>query len=271
MKQPKIVAITVNYKNYEDTRKCLYSLLDQEYPNLSTIVVDNASHDDSQARIKEEFKGEKSISYITSKKNYGFAGGNNIAIRKAIKQKADYVLLINNDARLERRTDLQYFLKNDADIVAPVIHYPERPLFDFGGKIDWFFGRNTHYEYSSPVKVLPKADYYSGTCLLIKTSVFKKIGFLSTKFFMYFEDADFFMRATKAGISFALNPDVWVQHRLSASANLLPQKIDILAKSHLIFCRRHLPIFSAPFYLSFYVYLKLKSFIRKIQMKSQKS
>lgn len=51
--EKKVSIILVNYKNYKDTIKCLDSLKKVMYQNLSIIVVDNNSKDDSFEILKE--------------------------------------------------------------------------------------------------------------------------------------------------------------------------------------------------------------------------
>jgi len=200
------------------------------------------------------------VKFIYSKENLGFAGGNNLGIKYAIRTGADYILLINNDATVIEKNFLSKILRVKGDIVSPMVKYKNKGTitYDYGGLVDKLFGRNTHL-HSLPIET---PDYFSGVCLLIKSKVFRKIGLLDDHFFLYYEDVDFCLRAKKAGLKLAFSPNSSIFHNLSTSANKFgKRKILILAKSHLRFCLKHLSILSMPFYLAFNLYLRLKSLL----------
>jgi len=251
--------VTINYKNAEDTIGLLSSLkrIHTEGIKIRQYIVDNASNDGSQEKIKKAFP--KIIS-LKSLKNLGFAGGNNQGIARALKDGCDYVLLINNDTTISDKSFFTKMLKIRGDIISPRVRYRQngKNLTDYGGRIDYFFGRNTHY-LATP-KTSP--DYYSGVCLMIKKRVFSKISGMDESYFLYYEDADFCLNAAKMGFQIKDCPNTYINHHLSSSTNKLgKKKLIILADSHLRFCQKHLPIYSKPLYLSYNLYLRLKTLI----------
>lgn len=254
--KPKIFVITVNFNNGGITKECLASFAKVSKKNidLNLVVVDNGSTEPASIKLEKQ----KGIHFIKSKTNLGFAGGNNLGIKYALSQGADYLLLINNDATINEKGFFDNLLKAKGDIVSPLVKYKSegKPTTDFGGKVDKIFGRNTHYL----TKPSLKPDYFSGVCLLIKSNVFEKIGLLDDHYFLYYEDADFCLRAKKAGFKLGFSPKSSIFHNLSTSANKFgKKKIIILANSHLRFCLLHLPLTSIPLYLSFNLYLRLKT------------
>ena len=258
--QNKVGIITVNYNNSSDTLLCVKSLMELKDINDHKIyVVDNGSTDKSPVILKKV----KGIELIRSKINLGFAGGNNIGIKKALADGCNYIFLINNDAEIIDPETLTKLINNNKGITAPIVSFVrgKEIVYDYGGKIDKVFGRNTHYE--SPFKIenlYPTADYYSGVCLMVSAKVFEKIGFLDDSYFLYYEDVDFCLRAAQAGFKLKLCPNVTIMHMLSASTKKLgKQKIKILADSHFRFCLNHLPPMSTLFFLSFNIYLRLKT------------
>lgn len=260
----KIAVVTVNYNNAKDTSECIRSFykLDTSGLEISIIMVNNGSTEKESQNLKEKFP---EIIFINSSVNKGFAGGNNLGIKKATENKADYILLINNDATVQNKDFFQNLLKSKEEIISPLIIFKKngKTTYDFGGKVDWLFGRNTHINSSNKkYDGNTKPDYISGACLFIKAIVFRKIRLLDDKYFLYYEDVDFCLRAKKAGFKLGINSKSQIFHHLSSSASKLgKRKIKILADSHLRFCMRHLPIISAPFYLSFNLYLRLKTFL----------
>lgn len=255
MNLPKIGAIVVNYNNPVDTRETLKSLFkyaDDKKFELKVYLVNNGCTDTESPLLKKEFP---KITLINSPRNLGFAGGNNIGLKRGLADECSHFLLINNDATLISKDFFSRLLRSPYDITAPLIEYRQRGqlVHDYGGRIDYLFGRNTHLNRPG------KADYFSGACLFIQAAVIKKTHGLDDIYFLYYEDVDFCLRARQFGFTLGLLRDLKVFHHLSASTNKLgSKKIKILARSHLIFCRRHLPIFSFLFYHGFNLFLRSK-------------
>jgi len=250
----KIFIIILNYNNASDTLGCLNSVgkLKSKH-QIKTIVVDNASSDDSVKQIDSTFP---KLNLLQAPKNLGFAAGVNLGIKLALKNKADFVLLLNNDALIDNPALIDRLIALKADIAAPLIKFKknQKTLIDHGGRIDYLFARNTHLYKAK------KFDYLSGVCLLIKTNVFEKIGLFDENYFLYYEDVDFCLKAKRAGFKLTIAPNTFVFHSLSASANKLgKKKIKILASSQIYFARKYLPTFSSPFYYLYHLYLKIKS------------
>src|ERR1035437_8231094 len=95
MESPLISIITVNYDHPDVTCALLESLRHITYPNIEVIVIDNASPNDDPSVILKLYP---EIIFIKSAVNLGFAGGNNLGIRKA---QGKYLLFINNDIEVE--------------------------------------------------------------------------------------------------------------------------------------------------------------------------
>src|SRR3989344_4898538 len=166
----------------------------------------------------------KKLKIINNKENLGYAGGMNIGIRYALSKGADYVLLLNNDVFFEKEIIsnlVNFFEKNkNAGIVAPAIKFikKKKKKKNFGGKDNKIFGRTSHNEAENiNEKNIKLTDYVSGCCMLIKKEVFQKIGLFDEKFFLYYEDVDFCLRAKKAGFKTFVLPSVSIYHKLSES------------------------------------------------------
>src|ERR1700683_5008501 len=93
---PPVSCVVLNWNGWRDTVECLDALRDCTYPQLTVIVVDNGSSDDSVTRIRA---AHPDVLLLESGKNLGFAGGNNIGIRHALAHQADCVWLLNNDTK----------------------------------------------------------------------------------------------------------------------------------------------------------------------------
>lgn len=260
MKQFKkrIAVVTVNYNNPLSTIACINSFSKNKLTNdYVYYIVNNGCTDDSKTVISQKLKD---AIVLNSPTNLGFAGGCNLGIKKASKDGCSHILLINNDAEIASENFFDKLLLSPYDISSAVIITVSRDKkqSDYGGMVDWAFGRNTHR--SSQGKI----DYVSGACFFAKSEVFKKVGKFDERFFLYYEDADYCLRAKKLGYTVGVVPDINIRHQLSASTNRLGyKKVLILAQSHLLFCFKHLYIFSLPLYIGFNLYLRFSAFFPK--------
>ncbi len=213
----KLIVIIVNFNERENTLAVLKQLKkNKTQAKVTTVVVDNNSGDGSVFEIKRQFP---KVILIQNTKNMGFAKGVNRAIRLGLYQKNDYFLLLNPDTEISFDF-LESILNNRSDVTGPVIKYKHANnwIYDLGGKINWLWGRAQHNEIlnikDQRSKKDNKIDYLSGCCLLIKRKVFEKIGLFDERFFLYWEDTDFCVRAQKAGFSIRLDLKTTIAHRL---------------------------------------------------------
>ena len=122
MKTPLVYIILLNYNNYQDTIECFESLNYITYQNYNIVIVDNNSPNNSMINLLKymEEKEQKYIYYkskeealssttnnsfitlIQSRHNGGYGYGNNIGIKYALNNKADYVLILNNDTIVDK-------------------------------------------------------------------------------------------------------------------------------------------------------------------------
>lgn len=214
----KVSIIIVNWNHPQDTIKCLSSLSKLVYPSSHIIVVDNGSDDNSVSLITEKFP---SVELLLSKENRGFAGGNNLGIKKALKDGAEYILLLNNDTVVDPS-----FLKplvttleenSSLGIVGPVIYQlkDKNKVWWAGGKLDFWL--NFHPDIKIPQEKVKLINFQTGCCMLIKKEVFTKIGLMDENYFLYYEDTDFCYRIQKNGYQIGLVSNSKIWHQVSAT------------------------------------------------------
>ena len=108
--------VIVNYQTFELTKNTINSILEYDYPfSLEIFVVDNASGDDSLARLQDYFKDK--VKFIPSEENNGFAAGNNQALRSA---GGKYQLLLNSDTVVWENTleNIYNYMEEHSDVGA---------------------------------------------------------------------------------------------------------------------------------------------------------
>ncbi|HEB01512.1 MAG TPA: glycosyltransferase family 2 protein [Candidatus Portnoybacteria bacterium] len=222
MSNPKVTIIILNWNNWPDTLKCLESIKKINYPNYQVILVDNGSEE------KIEVENPK-LKVIYNEENLGFTGGNNIGIKEALDRQTDYILLLNNDTIVEPDFLKELVKVGESDsrfgILGPQIYFFNQPqkIWFAGGKLNWLKTKGTHLdlgkvESGHPAPKPKIVDYITGCCLLVKSEVVKKIGLMDEKYFLYYEDTDWNLKAQKAGYLSVLVPQSKIWHKASQSA-----------------------------------------------------
>lgn len=263
----EIAVIILNYKRPKDTLGCLRGLLRADAgKEAAYYVVDNSPEENFERELKKKFP---ETNYIGSPANLGFAAGNNQAIKKVLKSESKYILIINPDVAVGKtffRPLLSNFAKDKkAGIAAPAIRHQQKGVTFFGlaGRVDWKTGKATHLNLRRlpKNKAVEKAEFVTFACVLIKAEVFRKVGLLDERYFMYLEDVDFCLTARKAGFRILLDAGVVVDHQTSSSFAKPTDKLPISFRSQLIFINKWLEfpknILALGYTLIFYPYLFL--------------
>ena len=222
MTEPKVGIVILNWNGIEDTLECLKSVFSLRYKNFEVVVVDNGSIDDSTKIIPKEYP---SVSLIENHTNLGYTGGNNIGMKHALNRGADYVWLLNNDTVVEKNT-LDALIdeagkKDDVGLISPLIyHYYESTKVQYGvcyANVDKFNFIHVPEKKEANSFLKNKIFVMVGAALLIKKDVIESIGFLNEKYFAYFEDLEYSVRAHKKGFKASVCVNAKILHKESAS------------------------------------------------------
>src|SRR5581483_9226756 len=262
----KIVIIILNWNGKENTIACLESIKQLESKNyqLEVAVVDNASSDGSGDAIKNKFP---KVTVIENKKNLGFSGGNNVGITYALENNANYVLILNNDTIVDKHllnNLLEVAISNEkVAIVAPKIYFAKGYEFhkdryekNERGKVIWYAGgimdwsnvighhRGVDEVDKGQYEKIEETDFASGCCMLIKGEVFKKVGMLDEKYFLYYEDSDLSEQTKRAGYSVIYAPKAILWHKNAGSAGGSGSSLQdyYITRNRLLFGMRFAPL-----------------------------
>lgn len=218
--------VTVTYNSADVLPDFLLGIRDAaiETP-LRLYIIDNASQDETLDVVESDAGGIDLVT-IANATNLGVAEGNNIGIQKALDDGAEWILLLNNDTLIPKGTIAG--LVNDAelhraDIVSPAIKAwdPSDSTWYAGGAINRYLGmRATHtgagQPFSSIVPSFGTTGYASTCCLLVRAEVFSRVGLMDERFFVYYDDVDFAIRAIDAGYHYWMDGGRHIVHKVSA-------------------------------------------------------
>jgi len=221
----KTAICTINYGTKGYTLNLLKSLKDLQ-GDFEIFLLENGSK--SNLIFKSDLpKTKYKIHFYTSKTNLGFAGGNNLLIKEALKIGGfSYFWLLNNDAVVCRDSLtnlLSTFSKYPkTGVVGSLVIQDQSKVWWAGTNINLKHGKIYKKFYGLNVlnvpKTISKTDEVNGAAMCFSKEVFDKVGYLDTRFFHTGEDTDYSLRAKQAGFDLYFNPTSKVYHGVSKSS-----------------------------------------------------
>lgn len=189
---------------------------------VPVYAVDNNSRDNTAELIKLEYP---TVKLIRQGENFGFARGNNIGIKRALADGAEYIFLLNQDAELTAGALaglVEYLQQNPtAAAVQPVILLPNGLVNSIGNSFHYlglgeavgngqdldaawqkFYGHNTN----------PEPPYFSGAAVLLRAAALRQAGLFDEDLFMYHEDLELSLRLRAAGWKLGITRQTAVIH-----------------------------------------------------------
>ena len=224
--KPDLSIIIVNYNTKDLTLKCVESVrqsMSKSKLKWEIIVVDNASIDPPPQ--SDDYK------LIKNKENVGFSRANNQGMRVV---KGNYILLLNSDTEVKKGSidKLYEFARanEDVGVVSPRLLNPDGSIQGsvFRTPTIWrnirqyFFGEeNLLAKYAPDVDSPVEVEIVSTAAFMITPTALKEVGFLSEKYFMFFEEFDYSRRVKEKGLKIVYFPNSEVIHYHGASGEKL--------------------------------------------------
>jgi hypothetical protein len=264
---PKVSIIILTTNALKMTQEQLTDIakVDTKGLEVECLVVDNGSGDGTEEAIKNYKLPNMSYKFIQSGANLGFAGGNNVGIRDAMRRGFDYIILMNNDLILPSDiiTRLVEFMESapDVGVASPKMYFAKGYEFHKDrykkselGNVIWYAGgmidRDNVYSVHRGVDEVDHGqydkvedtDFANGATVIVRREVFKKVGLLDASFFLYWEDADFSERVKRAGFRVVYYPGTCMWHKVSASTggSGSPTNDYFLTRNRFYFAKRYL-------------------------------
>jgi hypothetical protein len=226
---PSVCAVLVNWNGAEHTIPCVESLRGSDYPNVQIVVVDDGSTDSSPDRIAARFPA---LEILRQPANLGVSQARNRGIARAAELGSDYVLILDNDTRVDPTLIsclvAEAKARGNAAAVGPKIyhlHDPARLWFAYG-RVSLWTGLYFNPVYNSVDRgqfdQFAEMDAASTCCLLVPRRMFDVVGGFDPNF-TWNEDVDWSLRARRAGFRLLYCPQGRVWHLGGGSSRKLPR------------------------------------------------
>ena len=218
---PNVSIIIPNYNGSAYIGNCLDFVNNLDYPQdkIETIVVDDASTDNSLELIKTNFPH---VQLIKNSKNLGPAQAKNTGIESA---KSDLLVFLDSDVIIDKNW-LKPLVKavrenGKADIACSKVLFSDKKtqINSAGGAVNMFgdaWGRGIFEEDKIQYNNKQKVFYACSASMLVKKDVIKKIGGFDKDYFYLYEDLDFGWRANLAGFKTVYIPDSIAYHNFGS-------------------------------------------------------
>lgn len=282
---PLVAIILVNWFGGPDTVACLESLAGQSHGNWIAVVVDNGSTDGSPAQIAAAMKrlaagsgdewsqvnidemrrggvaAKPSPRYvlIDAGANLGFAAGNNIGMKWALAEQAEYIWVLNNDTEVHHNALsalIQRLRRGKASVAGSVLafHDDRTRLQCIGGAHYNFLlarghqvGEGEVLSGNSPIAEPENLTYIAGASMLVASDTVRHVGGMNERYFLYFEELDWMRRLWRFGPP-VVATDSLVYHKEGASIGTASRSLRscksqfYMARNLVLFYRWHHPV-----------------------------
>ena len=255
--------ITVNFNQHQVNIDFLKSI--KAYPSSSkveVILVDNGSREQYEQEYKQILP---ELIYIRSEENLGFAGGNNLGIKKATGK---YLLLLNNDTEITANLidSLVSEMEENPEIgiVSPLILYFDKPdTIQYAGftNMNYKTSRNSAIGFMEIDKGQYSLDssetgYCYGAAMMCRKTDLETVGLMAEEFFLYYEELDWCERFKKAGKKIWFTGKTKIYHKESISVGKESAiKTYFMTRNRMLFIRRNTSAFNTLIFSIYYIFI----------------
>ncbi|MFD2744542.1 MULTISPECIES: glycosyltransferase family 2 protein [Sphingobacterium] len=270
---PKVAVVILNWNGRYFLEKFLPSVFNSTYPNLSFVLGDNASSDDSVSFVADNYP---TIEIVQNDTNKGFAGGYNAVLEQV---EADYFVLLNSDVEVTDNwiEPIIALLESNPDMAAAqpkirAVH--DRTKFEHAGASGGFIdaygypfcrGRILSHTEEDSGQYDDQIDIFwaTGAALFIKSKAWRSAGGFDADFFAHMEEIDLCWRLKRMGYRIAVCPSAVVYHVGGGTLNASnPRKTFLNFRNNLMMLQKNLPFLSACYVIFIRLWLDLLALLQ---------
>jgi GT2 family glycosyltransferase len=212
-----LALVVLNWNGADDTLDCLRSLRASTVP-VHAVVVDNGSAGDDAERIRASGLADV---VLETGANLGYAGGNDVGLEHALAHGFPVVGVLNNDTLVEPDCVAALLaVVDDRVAAAPTIGYAAEPhrVWFGGGIVDRGWPRHLQAdELDAEPGPVRASGWLTGCCIVAHADTWRRVGLFDRSYHLIYEDADWSLRARRAGVSLVVARDARIAHKVSRS------------------------------------------------------
>ena len=228
------LCVILHYGSEEDTNRCLASL--QSESDLDIVISDN----DPAQKYYPPIEFSNTVKIIKTGGRAGFSEGNNMGVNAFLNDRHDSILILNNDTIAKEGSIklLRDCLRNEgAGAVGPCMPFADQPnkIWACGGYINrlTLSVGGLQPKSQSPYEV----DYLPGAAILTRVDLWKKIGGLSEKYFLAYEEAEYALEVRRLGFRVMVEPNSIIFHKVGMSGQSKPHYFYNSVRNQIIFSK----------------------------------
>lgn len=249
-----VYCVLLNWNGWRDTIGCLDSLFAEGATPCRVLVCDNDSRDESAAQLSEWgqkrfgnrferitrndvdrgvlLRENSKFALIENGANLGFAAGNNVGVRLAMRSPdCQFVWLLNNDTTVAPDALARVVARAESDPSIGlcgstlIYHHDPQMVQAFGGATyNRFSGKSRHIGAFAPLSTVPTdpteieraMSYVIGAAMLVRREYLEQVGLMQEDYFLYYEEIDWCSRG-KSKFRLGYAPNSYVFHKEGAS------------------------------------------------------
>lgn len=231
--------VIVFYDSLDLTIKCIESILKSKDKRYKIIIVNNGSKKRNLLSFENYLKKSslnESVCLLLSTGNYGYGHGVNLGIKFSLNSNnCKYLWILNNDIKIDKYSLSMLIDSSDNNsIISPVIYdyYNKKSIQSRGGLLNPYMLTTEHLLVDNK-----SIDYLTGASLFFKKEIIKSNGYFSEKYFMYYEDVEWCIRARKNNINLKVIDGCKVFHEYK---RIIPFKLKVRSQfNRLRLCYDH--------------------------------
>ena len=261
-KNKSIGIIILNYVTYKDSIKCTDNLLQQEDVAINILIVDNCSPNNSFEILRNNYETNNRVEVIKSKKNGGYAYGNNFGLKYIDKNDYEFIGISNNDIIIDDRFLLSKLITIESTLnrpafLAPLMITNNKPSPLTAWKIPSFiddilnslristviFGNRVTYKDIKRKGKIKNVECLSGSFFIFRANIIYDLGLFDENTFLYCEEIILGIKVKRAGLKNYLVQDLSFIHLNSKTTKKSLSKITMhkhLTNSRIYYYKKYL-------------------------------